>query len=584
MNQESPFQEKSTKTPRSPVRQASNPREPSLKRDDRTRKQVTALLRTRPKNNSESDIEQTTGTTENATTQTNKTPRKTDKNTQTITSEQHAATQTATKTKPTYDTQTQTSETERNTTTQTETSGETPITSSVKANGKTPRTAQQYTTHPDIRNPQQTNMNIQQIQQQIAAMVQEFSGINSGNRPEELSRFTEAADMIYSMLTTEEEKENFSKLIRFRLRGDAYTKINGRQPRNYLEMKNTLRELYTTTYALQELDRQFIEIRQNYNEPLRDYGYRINEAMEKYKRGYEIKYDLPEVDGTYAKHLNTTAVQIFKKGLMNNILKEKIITNKATSINEILNDTEEIEKSLTMMTNTTNSHTQEQQIQPAIRDTQQNHTVNTQPRNPNPIICNYCQKPNHTWDKCRTRMFKEGRAQQNTQFNRTNNYTQNEQYNPQRQQIRPQPNIMFRNYDPRPMQTHFTNGNNHRNDSYDKYTPVQRSTTHTPIPNYREQYREPTNYQRRPAKYCSHCKTTTGHTFEECRSKFYTEGSQNPPNHNKQQQPQKSDNLENIFENLRINRITPHPQIDTNDQQQYTLPMYQGNSTGSSQQ
>lgn len=173
MSGEPPFQAKSTKTPRSPVRSSSNPREPSLIREDRTRKQVQKLAATKTKNKSESDTKETERTERNTTDGTSK-----------------------------------------------------KVTNITQAT----EVAQQYATQANITKPQK-KMDTQQIQQQIASFVPEFSGDegDSAKISHALTKFTGTADIIYNRLKSEEEKEYFGEIIKYRLTGNAFNTIDRQQ-------------------------------------------------------------------------------------------------------------------------------------------------------------------------------------------------------------------------------------------------------------------------------------------------------------------------------------------------------------------
>lgn len=68
-------------------------------------------------------------------------------------------------------------------------------------------------------------MNQQQIQQAISSFVPEFSGENQSNRTNDLIRFTATADSKYQILCSDKEKKIFDKLIKLRLTGEAFTRI-----------------------------------------------------------------------------------------------------------------------------------------------------------------------------------------------------------------------------------------------------------------------------------------------------------------------------------------------------------------------
>lgn len=429
-NTASPFEEKSSKTKRSPEKSKPNPREPSLIRGDRTRSQS---VNTPPGQKAQPPIK--------------------------------------------------------------------------------PKKPEEFIT-PEPK-PQTNKMDRKQIQQLIADnAIPEFSGEDTENNTSKLARFIGIADSVYKMLGTEAEKRTFTQLLKFKLTGDAYTRISHREVEDYEALKEIINNMYARTYTLNELERKFMDIQQLYGETVRNYGYRLIEALDKYKNGYKNKYTLQTIDKSYTQHLDTTAVQSFKRGLNNIILREKVATVQAKNVDTIINETELMEQMLAASTSIHNtqptanySHNQHTFIQPTLNYStpnitlQQHHNPGTQnPQKNNQIrqpqiICNYCQKPNHTYEVCRTRIAAQRNAQY-TNYNphpQFNNYTNN--FSKQNTTQTPQNNFI-----PRPTQ----NNNPYRTHTQNNFT----------------QYRQPQQRNDYTPKYCSHCKTTTGHTFDECRSKF----------------------------------------------------------------
>lgn len=401
-----------------------------------------------------------------------------------------------------------------------------------------------------IKQTKQTNTIMEQtqkeIQQNIANFIPEFSGAEGPHRANELARFLGTADSVYENLKTNNEKEIFNKIIKFKLIGDAYTRINHRQTEDYPTLKKILSSMYATTYTLHELERNFTDIKQSYGETIRNYGYRLIEALEQYKNGYKRKYELQGIDKAYSDHLNTNAVQSFKRGLNNTILKEKIATHKAHNVDEILDETECVERMLTLSTGT---HTHQQTGQK--HDNQPNAAL---------VICNFCNRPNHTWDRCRIRR----NTTQNTQFNTPINRSR---WDNNHKQSLPQQNY----------------NTNKQNFSQNNFQPIR------PTNNNYQPYRQTTqmnNYPYKPRnsftpKYCSHCKNTTGHTFEECRSKFLTTNRNQTNDYPRQ--PQNTNNLEESFMKMRINQVAPRPPDINQGQQHLQQPQNQGNDNGSAQ-
>lgn len=278
-------------------------------------------------------------------------------------------------------------------------------------------------------------MNQQQIQQTITSSVPEFSGDNTNSRTNDLIRFIATADSIYELLTTTEEKTSFNRLIKLRLTGEAFTRVTHRNIENYPSLRDLLNNMYSRTYSLEELERNFVNMQQSYGETIRNYGYRLLEALEQYKNGYKAKYNATNIDAAYNQHLNTTAIQTFKRGLNNVILREKVATSRASTIDDIIEDTELTERMLITTTTTqTNTQistptqpTQPQQSQQKIQE----------------VICNYCQKPNHTWDVCQSRILTEQRTRRNSPYQFTQNqFTRRQEYtHPQPRVKQPQPNF-----------------------------------------------------------------------------------------------------------------------------------------------
>lgn len=410
-------------------------------------------------------------------------------------------------------------------------------------------------------------MDEQKIQQNIISFIPEFSGdeADAAQTANHLAKFIGTADSVYDRLNND-EKKHFNNLIKYRLTGTAFTRINRQQIKDYKTLRSSLQNMYSQTYSLNELERNYIGVRQQYGESMRKYGYRLSEALEQYKAGYKTKYELDTIDNAYKKHLDTNSVETFKRGLNNIILREKMVTSTANNLEEIINETEKIEKMLALA-----------MIEPP-EDTRLPHVQLQQSRyQPNQVICNYCQRPNHTWNICRTRMNAE-RAQQQ----RTN-------YQPQ---YRLSPQINYQTYHQTPPYQPQTN---YRTQHQMAYQPQTNYQTHVPIKttnNRNEQSKQNNNFtnysttqpqqqqNRSTNKYCSHCKTTVGHTYEECRSKFFNNTNRpqkyNDRSYNNQLQPPGKDNLEEHFSNMRINTI--YPQTQNMDQ-----CSNQGNVNGSSQ-
>jgi len=446
-------------------------------------------------------------------------------------------------------------------------------------------------------NTEQTKdiMDKQTIQNEIASFVQEFSGEepNVIRKANQLERFLGTADSIYNQLTSDEQRLIFDRLIMFRLTGDAYIKINRLGVSEYKKLKQTLKNIYEPTYSITELEKDLNSARQSYGESVRSYGYRLSEALEKYKKGYRSKYGLQEIDKTYEKHLNANAVETFKRGLNNVIIKEKIATSTASNIEDIILETERIDKMLGSVTR--------EPVQPTMQDKrvpEVNHSQSQQNFSPNPITCNYCQRPGHTWSICRTRMNNEQRMYQTPRQNlytqqRKPNYHQQNYHQQTLSYQQPKPN--FNRAEPQFTQYRSANNNEqptqrryiestqqqyNNNTPHMRYVPTHNTQFNPGVRQTNMNYRQPSQdvRQDRPPKYCSHCKTTKGHTFEECRSKFF--GTRNY-NTNKQHEPQQTPvntNLEQQFSNMRINHITPQ------NQTQHSTQNYNSeNSKGSNQ-
>lgn len=437
-----------------------------------------------------------------------------------------------------------------------------------------------------------TNMNQKEIQRNIASFVPEFSGQNTAQRDIELTRFLGTADSIYEMLTTADERKIFDRLIKFKLTGDAYVRVIHKDVKDYKELKNLLESMYMRTQSLDELERNYMCTYQSYGETCRNYGYRLMEALDKYREGYKAKYELNDIDATYEKHLNRSAVQTYKKGINNIILRDKIATSQAENIEEIITESETTERMLVATTGEASMHYPTQQIG------LHNQTPHYNPQQAT-VICNYCQKANHTWDVCRTRLQRVSNAQNPTRYGRN-------AYTPNRLSFTSQQINQY---------------NRHPQSLPNERCPPQNVGRYNNFNQNYPQQKQASQYQ---PKYCSHCKTTKGHTYEECRSKFLMNGNQarssnytpnrnynntqgstgymsrnvpstslNQPtahqdtsrnipstsyiNSNKAQPPDTS-NLEQRFTNMRINAIAPH-------QQQYEFrEQIQENSRGSDQQ
>lgn len=419
---------------------------------------------------------------------------------------------------------------------------------------------------------QNTKMDQKQIQKLITEnAIPEFNG---ENRVNELARFIGMADNLYTTLTTDAERHIFTNLLKFKLTGDAYTRISHREVDSYDTFKNILNNMYAKTFTLNELEHKFTNIQQQYGETVRNYGYRLMEALDQYKSGYKSKYQLQAIDASYGSHLNTTAVQSFKKGLNNTILKEKIVTIKASNVDDIISETEVIEHMLATLTTQPTTLVTQPTVLTAPPHTQLLQQNNTRQ---NVITCNYCQKPNHTWNVCRTRMAAERNLTYNS--NPQPNRQQFQSYNPQQNRQPPQ-NYTNNNFRPAPPQ----NQNN--------FTPRPFITSNNryqvPQSNNFNQYRQPQQRNNYEPKYCSHCKTTTGHTFDECRSKFLGPRTYNTGDFPRQQQsqsqpqPQSKENLEEAFKSMKIGQIMPQQLQQDHPQQMYANN--QGNANGSDQQ
>ena len=388
--------------------------------------------------------------------------------------------------------------------------------------------------------PKPHKMQAREMQKDIKTFIPEFSGEDTINRAKELTRFLGTADSLYKTLTLQDDKDTFCRLIKFRLTGEAFARINYREINDYETLKTVLNNMYATRITLNDMEREYTNIQQTYGETIRNYGYRLMEALEQYKRGYQTKYNLPKIDDTYLKHLETNASQVFKRGLNNTILKEKIATNTADTLDKLITETETIERMLELSTSYTTQN----------KPTEHIHTTKQLPINQfsnNQIICNYCHKPNHTWDRCRERI---------------RNTTQNQRNPPYNQYVRPQnSNETYRRHAPIIPQHNGNQMQYRRNNGPTNGLSPQR------------QPQQQQNYH--PPKYCSHCKIR-GHTFEECRSKFLGTRMYNTSDNSSQQKITEDTGLENLFNNMRINQITPQSyhqqQISTNNQ---------GNANGS---
>lgn len=412
----------------------------------------------------------------------------------------------------------------------------------------------------------QAKMNQQQIQQSISSSVPEFSGENQITRTNDLIRFTATADSIYQTLGSDEEKRIFDRLIKLRLTGEAFTRITHRNIEDYPKLRELLNNMYSRTYSLEELERAYLNIQQSYGETIRNYGYRLLEALEQYKTGYQTKYKLKKIDEAYNNHMETNSVQIFKRGLNNTILREKIATSTAKNIDEIINETEIVERMLTTTTDTPISHNLTQNLLPNYPKLVPNYPTRHQQINHHQVTCNYCQRPNHTWDICRVRINQERMRRM---------ATQTPLYSTQRHQDR--------RYQP-PGTYHNSARPEAYNGQYPAPTYQNQQHNRSPAMNTQQnrnhyapaQYTQVNRYQ---PKFCSHCKTTTGHTFDECRSKFFTK---NPYQLNTKNNPSTDTReLTDKFNNMRINTIYPQSGQNPAPPERHT---YQGNSNGSNQQ
>lgn len=414
------------------------------------------------------------------------------------------------------------------------------------------------------------NMNQKEIQQQITAFVPEFSGTRTTNRIDELTRFLGTADTIYETLTTKVEKDIFAKLIKFRLTGEAYSRITRRTTETYESFKEVLNNMYRQMVSLEELENKCTCIKQNYQESVKDYGHRLLEALDEYSSSYRERYGLETMDATYKQHLNSSAVLTFKKGLRNTILKEKISTSKAKTVEEIIDEAELVER---MLLNTASISTQ------ARTDQQEQRSQ---------IICNYCHKINHTWNECRARLNAERGARRNTQYQQnayqTNNkYLQNRAQYPSRPPYQMQKQVRF--YEP-PQLNNIRNVNNPQHVyNVPRLPQIDQNFRNNNTNGNRYLLTQNIDYTmnrrgltEKPKKYCSYCKTTVGHTYEECRSKFRNNPVQQ--NHYTGQQMQ---NLEKDFKNMRINSITTRPPDSAFDDRTQETHQYQGNASGSNQ-
>lgn len=409
------------------------------------------------------------------------------------------------------------------------------------------------------------------IQQEMANCIPLFNGGDSTTVQSQLARFLASADVVYNNLKNDEEKRYFDQTIVLRLDGEAFTRVNRRNIPDYKTLKEVLNDMYAQIISLNELERKLLSIKQNYGESIRNFGIRLSEALEQYQMGYKQKYKLEEMDAAYIKHLTLNAVITFKKGLNNTIIKEKVATSSHETINQLVNEAESIERILDITTSTDSPH---------IPEIHLNRTNNNLSRNlqRSQIICNYCNKPNHTWNVCRTRMMAELTQQQsyrNQNYQGNQNYNHRQQYNHRQSYSNQQP---YNNRQPRPTQNTVDlqrTYNEYRNPTngqqFNKYNHNQNFNK---FQNQNAQYSQNNRTQYQP-KYCSHCKNTTGHTYDECRNKFLGPRNYNTNEYGTPRQQPDTSRLEEKFNNMKIQTLNNYQTEQIQHEQN------QGNSLGS---
>lgn len=225
---------------------------------------------------------------------------------------------------------------------------------------------------------------IDTINNRIKNFIPEFSGYGSADLKNDLNKFLQATR--WTIENTEgNEEAMFLHLLKFRLTGDAFERINRRTINTVENLLEILTNIYSQTQSIDDLFSRCFSSTQKPKETAKQFGTRLQESLDEYKIAYSEKYEeIPNC--IHATALENMATKTFKQGILDPTIRKQILIEQTDSLANAIERADTIEDMLSCEKKNTSP------LNSSLLSIEQLN-----------IICSFCNTKGHTWDICAIR-------------------------------------------------------------------------------------------------------------------------------------------------------------------------------------
>lgn len=334
---------------------------------------------------------------------------------------------------------------------------------------------------------------------QALKFIPEYSGETA-----ELYEFIEAVELIISEYYVLNNPDSFQNQLLFigiknRLKGAAKTLISSRRIETWEAIKNTLKGSFADTRNTASLINSLGKMYQKGNESARQFGGRISEQIAIINQQLALENNGDEVLHAKQNLIAEQGLKTFLAGLtdpLSQILRARQPTDMADAISFIIEEENinQMRRSQDQLRNNPQiNQNNQRKFNNPFNQPRNNPFNNNQRFQPPSKFCNYCKKPGHLINECRSRNFNNQRIphQNNTpnfnpNFNQRNNSYQNSNSWQNQREIKSEPGTSGGFQNNRNYQTNQPPRNNYHNPNSNQNNPNQSNKNFNHL-NYQEE-------------------------------------------------------------------------------------------------
>lgn len=260
--------------------------------------------------------------------------------------------------------------------------------------------------------------------------------------PSELHKFFSQCSAIYDVLTEQDDKDLFFKLVKTKLVKRAYDVVKYNDFKNWPALQEELKKQFEIKQSVEHLQIELVNARQNHNENVQAFAFRIEQILSNLNDACIAREG--NASAVYVRNLNSsTALRSFENGLRISQIQLVIKASRFTTLKEAIdkaieeetnfdsrqatsNNSQNVLKcqlcnkrghsankcfSLTKYKNNSQKPAQNisnNNIQPNLNTSSNSHNNNNNNGNKNrsKLFCNFCRNQGHIYDNCFKRLKK----------------------------------------------------------------------------------------------------------------------------------------------------------------------------------